>query len=170
MARRILRNANLNSRSLNLRMLYYGVMSELNDSFALNLIGLKTMIVDPLCWRHANPTYERIQCGTDVVISHILVANNERLMAPFTREDIYHAITAIGSTKALGPDGYHALVYQDGVLRVLGLTSMTTHDKYLGLPTVIGRNKKRAFEGICEKVRKRVREWKQRRIIQLDLT
>uniref|UniRef100_A0A803QQC3 Reverse transcriptase n=1 Tax=Cannabis sativa TaxID=3483 RepID=A0A803QQC3_CANSA len=42
-------------------------------------------------------------------------------------------------------------VDQDGVLRVLGLTSMATHDKYLGLPTVIGRNKQQVFEGICKK-------------------
>ncbi|XP_060961202.1 uncharacterized protein LOC133031689 [Cannabis sativa] len=46
------------------------------------------------------------------------------------------------------------------VLGILGLGSVATHDKYLGLPTVIGRNKKRTFASICDKVQKRVRGWK----------
>uniref|UniRef100_A0A803PUS7 Reverse transcriptase domain-containing protein n=1 Tax=Cannabis sativa TaxID=3483 RepID=A0A803PUS7_CANSA len=40
---------------------------------------------------------------------------------------------------------------QDGVLHVLGLTSIATHDLHLGLPMVVGRNEKQTFEGICEK-------------------
>uniref|UniRef100_A0A803NXV2 Reverse transcriptase domain-containing protein n=1 Tax=Cannabis sativa TaxID=3483 RepID=A0A803NXV2_CANSA len=46
------------------------------------------------------------------------------------------------------------------VLGILGLGSVATHDKYLGLPTVIGRNKKRTFASICDKVQKRIRGWK----------
>uniref|UniRef100_A0A803P9I4 Reverse transcriptase n=1 Tax=Cannabis sativa TaxID=3483 RepID=A0A803P9I4_CANSA len=44
--------------------------------------------------------------------------------------------------------------------RANGLGSVATHDKYLGLPTVIGKNKKRTFTSICDKVQKRVRGWK----------
>uniref|UniRef100_A0A803NHI3 Reverse transcriptase domain-containing protein n=1 Tax=Cannabis sativa TaxID=3483 RepID=A0A803NHI3_CANSA len=46
------------------------------------------------------------------------------------------------------------------VLGILGLGSVATHDKYLGLPTVIGKNKKRTFASICDKVRKHCAGWK----------
>lgn len=35
-----------------------------------------------------------------------------------------------------------------------------SYDKYLGLPTLIGRNKRQAFQEIREKVWKRLRSWK----------
>lgn len=40
------------------------------------------------------------------------------------------------------------------ILEVLGLTVVQSHDKYLGLPTVVGLNKKRTFEEIKHIIRK----------------
>uniref|UniRef100_A0A803PV57 Uncharacterized protein n=1 Tax=Cannabis sativa TaxID=3483 RepID=A0A803PV57_CANSA len=113
----------------------------------------------------ANPINEKIQHGTEVINSRISVVDDERLMAPFTQEDIFQAVMVINAIKAPGPGVYHALFFSDildivGERASQGLTSVATHGKYLGLPTVIGRNKKWAFEGICEKVRKPVRRWK----------
>ncbi|XP_062116102.1 uncharacterized protein LOC133830190 [Humulus lupulus] len=49
---------------------------------------------------------------------------------------------------------------QDEVVRGLSLGVVVTHDKYLGLPTMVGRNKRHTFDGICERVWKRVQGWR----------
>lgn len=36
------------------------------------------------------------------------------------------------------------------IFRIVGLTNVASHDKNLGLPTVVGLNKRRTFEGIKE--------------------
>lgn len=37
---------------------------------------------------------------------------------------------------------------QELITSVLGVTTSSTHDKYLGLPIVVGKNKKKAFQFI----------------------
>ncbi|KAK2654212.1 hypothetical protein Ddye_014068 [Dipteronia dyeriana] len=43
---------------------------------------------------------------------------------------------------------------------VFGVGNAQTHDKYLGLPTLIGKNRKKTFNEIKERVWKRIRGWK----------
>ncbi|KAL5757923.1 hypothetical protein ACOSP7_020534 [Xanthoceras sorbifolium] len=43
---------------------------------------------------------------------------------------------------------------------MLGLSGSSSYDKYLGLPTLIGRNKKQVFNAIKERVWKRLKSWK----------
>ena len=45
------------------------------------------------------------------------------------------------------------------VLNLLGLKDVQSHDKYLGLPTIVGSNKKSAFDDIREWIWKRVQGW-----------
>lgn len=46
------------------------------------------------------------------------------------------------------------------VQEVLELSSARAHDRYLGLPTLIGRNKKETFRMIKEQVGKKLQQWK----------
>ncbi|POO03847.1 LOW QUALITY PROTEIN: hypothetical protein TorRG33x02_001510, partial [Trema orientale] len=46
------------------------------------------------------------------------------------------------------------------ILQILGLTSVQSHDRYLGLPSVVSRNKRKTFEYILERIRKRVQSWR----------
>ncbi|KAK3211629.1 hypothetical protein Dsin_016335 [Dipteronia sinensis] len=43
---------------------------------------------------------------------------------------------------------------------IFGIGNSRCHDKYLGLPTLVGRNKRKMFNEIKERVWKRVRGWK----------
>ena len=47
-----------------------------------------------------------------------------------------------------------------GILSFLGFSNARTYDKYLGLPTMIGKNKKRVFVEINDRVWKRINGWK----------
>jgi hypothetical protein len=48
------------------------------------------------------------------------------------------------------------------LLECLGLGSETTEGKYLGLPTYIGRSRKKCFAYIKEKIWKRIQGWKEK--------
>jgi hypothetical protein len=48
------------------------------------------------------------------------------------------------------------------LLQALGLAAETTEGKYLGLPTYIGRSRKRCFVYILEKILKKIQGWKER--------
>ncbi|CAL1387774.1 unnamed protein product [Linum trigynum] len=43
---------------------------------------------------------------------------------------------------------------------VMGMKQVAVHGKYLGLPTVIGREKKAVFEVLVDRVRKKIKHWK----------
>ncbi|GAA0151960.1 hypothetical protein LIER_37393 [Lithospermum erythrorhizon] len=49
---------------------------------------------------------------------------------------------------------------QREMLSVLGMREVTDHEKYLGLPSNIGRSKKEVFSFIMGRVEDRMREWK----------
>ncbi|CAL1404049.1 unnamed protein product [Linum trigynum] len=44
----------------------------------------------------------------------------------------------------------------------LEMAMVEKHDKYLGLPTVVGRSKKEIFAGLIERVRKKLKNWKEK--------
>lgn len=44
--------------------------------------------------------------------------------------------------------------------------SSTSVDRYLGLPTLVGRNKKEAFSHLCDKMRTKVNGWANRFLSQ----
>ena len=47
-----------------------------------------------------------------------------------------------------------------GIILILGLSDAKSHDKYLGLPTVVGKNLKHMFANIVDRVRTRVESWR----------
>ncbi|KAL5781686.1 hypothetical protein ACOSP7_006715 [Xanthoceras sorbifolium] len=46
------------------------------------------------------------------------------------------------------------------ILNCLGLVNAQAHDKYLGLPTMVGKNKRKTFCDIKERVWRKIRGWK----------
>ncbi|PON62130.1 hypothetical protein TorRG33x02_280140 [Trema orientale] len=46
------------------------------------------------------------------------------------------------------------------ILQIVELGAVQSHDKYFRLPTVVGCNKRRTFEHIIERVRKRAQSWR----------
>jgi hypothetical protein len=46
------------------------------------------------------------------IITKVTEEMNERLIAPFTAEDVKKAVFQIGDLKAPGPDGLHAIFYK----------------------------------------------------------
>ena len=44
----------------------------------------------------------------------------------------------------------------------LGFKAVENHDRYLGLPTFIGRSKKNVFQNVRDRVRKKLKGWKER--------
>ncbi|KAL5800890.1 hypothetical protein ACOSQ3_032522 [Xanthoceras sorbifolium] len=46
------------------------------------------------------------------------------------------------------------------ILNCLGLVNAQAHDKYLGLPTLVGKNKRKTFSDIKERVWRKIRGWK----------
>ncbi|WP_410971523.1 hypothetical protein, partial [Salmonella sp. SAL4439] len=48
------------------------------------------------------------------------------------------------------------------VLESLGLSLANSHDRYLGLPTLVGRDKKQTFRIIKERVSRKLQLWKSR--------
>lgn len=48
----------------------------------------------------------------------------------------------------------------------LGVKEVEKHDKYLGLPTLIGRSKWQVFAGIVERVGQKLKEWKEKSLSQ----
>ena len=51
---------------------------------------------------------------------------------------------------------------RDDILHCFGLAAAQAHDRYLGLPTMVGREKKKTFEIIKEKVWQKLQLWKGR--------
>ena len=46
------------------------------------------------------------------------------------------------------------------ITRLLGLQATDKYEKYLGLPTLVGRSRYKAFKGIRDKVWKKLNDWK----------
>ncbi|KAK6160713.1 hypothetical protein DH2020_004094 [Rehmannia glutinosa] len=52
------------------------------------------------------------------------------------------------------------------ISQLLGIPIMSSHGKYLGLPSVIGKNKKEIFTSIQDRVWKRIQGWKEKTLSQ----
>jgi hypothetical protein len=46
------------------------------------------------------------------------------------------------------------------ILRLSGILTTQKYDKYLGLPTLVGKSRKQAFKSIKDRVQRRLGDWK----------
>ncbi|KAL0451436.1 UNVERIFIED_CONTAM: hypothetical protein Slati_1121700 [Sesamum latifolium] len=53
---------------------------------------------------------------------------------------------------------------------ILGVTVVPKHDKYLGLPTMAGRSKKELFEGIKDRMWRKLHSWSAKKLSQVART
>ncbi|XP_021770651.1 uncharacterized protein LOC110734814 [Chenopodium quinoa] len=51
---------------------------------------------------------------------------------------------------------------REEIIGILGVTEVEQHEKYLGLPTIIGRSKKVIFAGLKERLWKKLQGWKEK--------
>ncbi|KAL0408322.1 UNVERIFIED_CONTAM: hypothetical protein Sradi_1766600 [Sesamum radiatum] len=76
---------------------------------------------------------------------------NNELIRTFTTEEITQALRQMHSLKSPGSEGVEVV---------------SKHDKYLGLPTVVGRSKREVFEGVKERVWKKLQTWSSKQLCQ----
>jgi ribonuclease HI/ribosomal protein L37AE/L43A len=57
-------------------------------------------------------------------------------------------------------------VEKENILEFAGIPATNKYDKYLGLPSLVGRSRTKAFRGIVERVKKRLQDWKIRFLSQ----
>ncbi|KAL0434037.1 UNVERIFIED_CONTAM: hypothetical protein Slati_2738000 [Sesamum latifolium] len=76
---------------------------------------------------------------------------DDELTRLFTLEEITQALNQMHPLKSPGPDG---------------VAVVAKHEKYLGLPTVVGRSKKELFEGIKDRIWKKLHSWSSKQLSQ----
>ncbi|XP_034229350.1 uncharacterized protein LOC117638326 [Prunus dulcis] len=59
------------------------------------------------------PSLRAIKNYTEIIQPCISASDNDRLLAPVYEEELFEAIKSIGALKAPGPDGVHAIFYQN---------------------------------------------------------
>ncbi|KAH9704159.1 putative reverse transcriptase/RNA-dependent DNA polymerase [Citrus sinensis] len=79
---------------------------------------------------------------------------NAQLNQPYTEADITEALSQMHPTKAPGPDGLPAAFFQKHWKSVV-----SRHAKYLGLPSMVGRNKTSFFKDIKLRVLGKISSW-----------
>ncbi|XP_062152749.1 uncharacterized protein LOC133861064 [Alnus glutinosa] len=52
--------------------------------------------------------------------------------------------------------------FRESILSSSGISATNSFEKHLGLPALVGRSKRRTFEGILNRVRKKIDGWKER--------
>ncbi|XP_075663401.1 uncharacterized protein LOC142632980 [Castanea sativa] len=102
---------------------------------------------------------------------------NVELTKDFTREEVIAALRQLHPTKAPGPDAASGQkIYvdkssiffspntpqekKDRILDILGLMQVSRHNKYLRLPTIIGKSKAQVFAEVKDRVAKKLAGWK----------
>lgn len=55
-----------------------------------------------------------------------------------------------------------SLAMKDAILHILSIRLVDKHDKYLGLPTLVGRSKKIVFTCVKDRVMKKLKSWKEK--------
>ena len=55
---------------------------------------------------------------------------------------------------------------QESIKQALGAETVLEYEKYLGLPSIVGRNKKAAFASIIERVWSKLKGWKEKMMSQ----
>ncbi|KAK6121388.1 hypothetical protein DH2020_044870 [Rehmannia glutinosa] len=106
-------------------------------------------------------------------ISHLLFADDSIIFSKASQGDaisIHHMLTEFA--RASGQQINFSKTYitfspnvgddtREAICNTLGISTATqTHDCYLGLPAMVGKNRKRTFQNIKERVQKRLKSWK----------
>ncbi|XP_074302679.1 uncharacterized protein LOC141634383 [Silene latifolia] len=135
------------------------------------------------CTSNPSDFDEGLSCIPPVITSDM----NQLLDSPLCDEEIKEAMFCMHPNKAPGPDAEIISKYERAsgrkinysksevvfskkvstnvrinLVAALGVREVERHEKYLGIPTIIGRSKKAVFSCLKERVWKKVQGWKKK--------
>ena len=118
-----------------------------------------------------------ICCGSPRV-SHLFFADDSIIFCNATTSDcqaLLHLLTVYEDASGQKVNSSKTALFfshnttqdsRDIILHLFGTTATTQFEKYLGLPPVIGRAKKRAFNDLKDRVGRRLQGWKEKLLSQ----
>ncbi|KAL0446066.1 UNVERIFIED_CONTAM: hypothetical protein Slati_1734500 [Sesamum latifolium] len=111
-------------------------------------------------------------------ISHLLFADDTLIFCQATREaltslqrvlSIFEAASGLQINKHKSAMVFSRNVEEDtrtALTQILGISVVSKHEKYLGLPTVLGRSKKEMFDTIKDRIWKKLHTWSSKKLSQ----
>ena len=111
-------------------------------------------------------------------VSHLFFADDSIILCSAVREECENLLSLLSlneDTSSQKVNGgkttlfFHlntSLASHDAILGLFGTTTTIQFEKYLGLPPIIGRAKKKAFNYIKDKVGRRLQGWKEKLLSQ----
>lgn len=137
--------------------------------FLLCAEGLSALIQDAI----ANSTLHGFSCSRPgPIISHLFFADDSLVFCKATVEQCMEVKRILGvyegasgqminfSKSAISYSPNVSSELQEEIMICLGLNTSLSHDKYLCLPTLVGRNERSTFNSIKEKFWKKLQRWR----------
>ncbi|KAL0453461.1 UNVERIFIED_CONTAM: hypothetical protein Slati_1324200 [Sesamum latifolium] len=156
-------------------------------------VDIQGAILEYFCsiFQSTNPTTSKMDEVLASVEARVTDQMNEELRRPFTPEEVHATITQMHPFKSPGPDAdfeeasglkinlaKSAVVFSKNVphprrvelANQLGVVLKDKHDKYFGLPSIVGQSKKEVFSCVKDRVWQHIQNWTSKQLSQAGRT